>query len=186
MPSNDRTNFKSIRPTVQDRASAWATVRGLLRVYVLVVTLSFLTISCSISVTPGTVDPKGEAAYREAWQSGGEALSSASAGFRQGVCDVGGDMRGCYETSARAIAAVDTFLASLSDTAVPSRYRDADSDFRTALKTMRAGFEQRNQGLATNSNGDFAAGNDTLKAVGTALHRAYLKFPVDARPQPSY
>lgn len=142
--------------------------------------------SVFVSVSHGSLEPKAEAQYQDVWSKSSRAMATARERFRSGVCNVGGDQRGCYDTSATAVAAIDGFLAALDRTAVPSRYRDADAAVRGALRTMRAGLGRRNQGLATGNDSDFVAGNDMVKAADSALHRAYGKFPVDAPPHPGF
>lgn len=149
---------------------------------VVVMALTSCRASVSVSVSDGKVEPEAEAHYREVAKRGGAAMATASRGFESGVCNVGGDQRGCYGASAEAIEAIDSFLSDLDAAAVPSRYREGDGAVRAALKLWRDGLERRNQGLASGNDADFVAGNDMLKLADPQLRSAYEKFPVDARP----
>lgn len=149
---------------------------------VVVMALASCRASVSVSVSDGKVEPEAEAHYREVAKRGSAAMATASRGFESGVCNVGGDQRGCHGASAQAIEAIGDFLRDLDATSVPSRYREGDGAVRAALKLMRDGFERRNQGLATGNDADFVAGNDMLKLAEPQLRSAYEKFPADARP----
>jgi hypothetical protein len=157
-----------------------AFVRGL----VIVTVLAACTPSVSVSVTKGNIEPAAEADYRDAWKPGAVGIATATQGFQSGVCNVGGDQRGCYEASVKVIDAIDRMLEGLEAAPVPSRYQPADTAFRTALTSMRDGFQRRNHGFETASDADFVAGNDELKAAASALDAAYDTFPADARPEP--
>lgn len=156
-------------------------------VVLLVLAAAVLTSAWRVWVSAGTADPKAEleveSEYRNVWRRGSDALGKANEAFNSGVCDVGGNKRGCFEASAGAIAAIDAWLSRLVRVAVPERYRDGDAAFRAALNAMRSGLERRNQGLvAPGNNEDFVAGNDMTKEADAAMRAAYEKFPEDARP----
>jgi hypothetical protein len=149
---------------------------------VVVMALGSCRASVSVSVSAGKMEPEAEAHYREVAKRGSEAMATAGRAFESGVCNVGGDQRGCHGASAKAIEAIDNFLRDLDATSVPSRYREGDGAVRAALKLLRDGLERRNQGLANGNDADFVAGNDMMELAEPKVRSAYEKFPVDARP----
>lgn len=156
----------------------------LIAALVLVVSLTACRASVSVSVSEGKVEPEAEAHYRKVWTRGSEAMAKGNEQFQSGVCNIGGDRRGCYDASAKVIDSINGFLTDLEAIVVPSRYQAADVACRKALMSLREGFELRNDGLKTGNDAQFTDGNDRLKLASTALQTAYEKFPVDARPTP--
>jgi hypothetical protein len=144
--------------------------------------LAVFASACDVTffASEGELDPTAEARYRAVFKENAAALASANPSLD--ACNVGGTKQGCYDASARVIEALNTFLADLRSTNVPSRYKKADTSYRSGLEAMIAGFERRNRGIATNSNADFLGGNEAVKEANSLLEEAYEQFPPDARP----
>ena len=147
----------------------------------LVVTLLLTACSASVSVHVG----QNADQYNAAWRNGMTAVARSSEAFKSGVCNVGGDQNGCHAASVAAIDAIDTFLKDLSQAKVPSDFAGADAAVRKALQDWRAGLVRRNRGFELQSDEDFGAGNDEIKAATQAFVVAYQRFPTVTRPQPA-
>jgi len=144
--------------------------------------LAVLVSACEVTffASEGELEPAAEARYRAVWRESIAALNAINPSLD--ACNVGGTKQGCYHASERMVQALQTSLAAVRSTYVPSRYRKADASLRDGLERMITGYQRRNRGIATNSNTDFRGGNEAVKDANRLLAEAYEHFPLDARP----
>jgi hypothetical protein len=147
-----------------------------------VLSASLVLAGCTFTVfaSKENPDPEAEAHYRAVWSEHAKALVPLNHALD--VCNIGGSRQGCYEASAQMITELSAFVDDLRSTKVPPRYKKADALTREGLSRLKAGFERRNRGLASNDNADFVGGNQEIKEADAILEEAHARFPPDARP----
>src|SRR4051794_40563631 len=99
--------------------------------------LSFTIAGCSVSVRTEAYADGG--AYKAAWQSGWEPVIQDSApwmasGSSPGVCDKGGDARGCFDTDRYVAAGLQALLDKLNNVSIPPEYTQATNTLKQAIE----------------------------------------------------
>jgi hypothetical protein len=164
--------------------------------YVAAAALALAGGGCGVSLSSSGGVIHGDGPYRAAWQTGWSAVRRDASPYARtstspGVCNIGGNKAGCFQTDFR-VAADERWLAGeLRRVHVPAQYRAATALTLRALAAEEKGLTSRMQALRagpyTMAQRDvwWRRSRAQLAEANPVFRRGYAAFPAWARPVPA-
>ena len=161
---------------------------------VLGITGALLGCGASVSVHGGVIS--GDGPYRSVWKRSWERIYADQAPYiatatSPGVCNAGGDKRGCWAADFRTSADFRALRAGLTHVHVPGPYKRANSLTLQAIAHGLRGLRLRMTSLQAGPwtmaqrNAWFQESNREIRAGELLFAQAYAAFPAWARPSPA-
>lgn len=161
-------------------------MRGAFRTVALTFIVTVATSGCSFHVSAGAVN---DLKFREAWQTGWNAVDTASrplnpTASNPGACNQGGSAADCMRTGETMIPVLHSLATALAGVETPSSYRAASQEIQSAIALDIQAITDRDAAIKTNDETLFAKAVGELKSAAQAFVDGYGKFPQSTRPTP--
>ena len=154
--------------------------KSILMAFVMVLT-AFLCAACAVSVHLGYNKAAADQAYRRAIAGPFNKLTAAATAANS-VC-LGGsqpNQQQCYTDTVSEIASARAVVRTLRSVAVPHGFAEGNSDLAGGLGIFINGLIERNQGLSSHSDSQYAAGQKLIGKGLSAQKRALAEYPPGA------
>jgi hypothetical protein len=143
-------------------------------------------VACKASVSIVSVD---DAAFREVWVRNWSAVTThleslLATDTSPGVCNAGGNLNDCHETSSLLLADLQAFADDLEGTEIPDSYATGVATLKQALAAGIEGFETRMRAIEENDDTAWTDSNELLRSASNLFQQAYAELPVETRPSP--
>ncbi len=147
---------------------------------VMVLTM-FLCTACAVSVHLGYNKTTADQAYRHAIAKPFNNLTAAAAAANS-VCAGGShpNQRQCYIDTASEITSARSVVRALRSVTVPHGFAKGNSDLVKGLGIFIDGLLERNQGLARQSDSQYAAGQKLISKGLSVQKVALSEYPPGA------
>jgi len=142
---------------------------------------ALLCTACAVSVHLGYNKTTAEQAYRHAIAKPFNNLTAAAAAASS-VCAGGSqpNQQQCYIDTASEIMSARAVVRTLLSVAVPHGFAKANSDLVRGLGIFIDGLIERNRGLASRSDSQYAAGENLISKGLSIQKRALSEYPPGA------